>query len=167
MVTLTQSEIRANVSSNIITYKKRREQLRITGTLTQEHRKQLQQKINNWNRKIKRMDERKNKIIALGNAVAYFTGINVKGIGVESQRNYRIYNATALFAKYGLEHDIGGLYLSQYMGKHEDAAGRTRLAFTRDFEKYPERKELYHRFCQYMERLEQESIENNDVNKYL
>lgn len=166
MERLTQSEIRANVSSNILTYKKRRDELTEKYDdveIIRKHRDVIQQKINNWNRKIRVMDERKNRIVALGNAVAYFTGINVKDVGEDSQRIKNIYEATALFAKWGLEHEINGLFLSQYMGKHKDAAGRTRLAFTRDFETMPERKELYYRFCDYMKHLQEENIENNGV----
>ena len=99
---------------------------------------------------MRRIDERKDRIVELGKAVQEYTGVNVYNIGPASQRDKRIYEATALFSKWGLEHGINGLYLSQYMGKYKDAAGRTRLAFTRAFEKQPDRKELYYKFCQYV-----------------
>lgn len=165
----TQSQIRANLQSDIWEYVKRRESLKTTPFLSEMvirgHKKKNKQKIDNWRQQIKRMDERKNRIIALGNAVAYFTGINVKGIGsTDVPSTYdRTYNATALFSKYGLEHQIMGNFLSEYMGRHKDAAGRTRLNFTRSFKAHPDRQELYHRFCEYMERLQQESIENSGV----
>lgn len=169
---MTQSQTRARISSNIITYRKRRAEL-ARGELgrirTEEqlihHKKKTQQKIDNWNRRIKRMDIVKNKLIALGNAVAYFTGVNIKGIGPDdTTAMYNpAYNSMAIFSKWGLEHHLHGDVLSDYMAKHKDSAGRLRLEFTRSFEEKPERRELYSRFCEYMERLQQENIENNGV----
>lgn len=142
---------RAYYQQHIWTYEKRREAMRIkykviSNTFPPQkaspayHKavRNINNKIKQWNKAIKEIDILSNKLIALGNAVATFTGCNIKGSGknMRDNKDYdRMKLAKSLFYKYGLESGIGNIHLRQYVGaKKPSQPGDYRRAFNRLFE---------------------------------
>lgn len=155
---------RANIQSNIWTYEKRREKLRIKYGITRQNInsteghpeyskavEKINDKIRSWNRRIRVIDELSNKIVALGNAVALFTGYNVKDSG-NARGNERLILAKSLFYKYGLEHKISGKHLREYVGaKHIKQPADYRRNFTRLFSTATAAKNRWTAFNSYLE----------------
>lgn len=126
-------------------YKKRR-------TTMRQHQLELTAKIKTWKRQIKRMEIAEAKVIALGNAIVIFTGMNIKNSGYTGKTYDRLRQAKSLFYKYGLENDISGKLLREYVGAERDSQpAEYRRNFTRLFETHPEYRELYNRFKIYIE----------------
>lgn len=117
---------RARYYEFIWKYKQRREALRIKypaerlypfkrGDSYNKAVAQINKKIKLWNRQIKKIDMISNKIMALGNAVAYFTGHNVKDSGRVDGTEMKV--ARMLFYKYGIENlEIEQKLLREYVG---------------------------------------------------
>lgn len=136
-------ETRKDYVKWIWTYKKRREKART-------NLKAMSRKIKGWEKQIKNMDEKKAKIIALGNAVAMFTGINVK-----NSNDYVIdgmKEAKSIFYKYGLENGMAGTELEDYVCCRESGqAAKYRRKFNKSFDTIPSNLELFNRFKRYYE----------------
>lgn len=149
---------RKNCQTALWIYEQRRERYRTSykgpfgrpATKEQFRRtmRKIANKIGSLKRQISIIDRRQNTIIALGNQVAYFIGVNVKNIGDTAEERGK--KAKCLFSKYGMEHGITGSYLSAYMGVPPKRASIIRQAFTRSFERNPENRTMYNNFVQYM-----------------
>lgn len=81
----------------------------------------INKKIKLWSRQIKKIDMISNKIIALGNVVAYFTGINPKGLN-KANRDKRSQRALMIFYRKGIELGIEQKLLREYVGMKRVAA---------------------------------------------
>jgi hypothetical protein len=148
----------------IQTYKKRREALRNKyppvsfspgPTYPPEYHeavKRINLKIKLWSRQIKRIDMRTNQIIALGNAVAIYTGKNVKQSNHSKLEGMKL--AKSLFYKYGLENKIPAKELREYVGANRiNQPTDYRREFTLSFRTKPENKQQWLNFCDYMRNL--------------
>lgn len=156
---------RARRQMNIAEYERRRQKVKEKYGRTSEYKqrvKKIQTKIGGWNRDIKRIDERNNKIRAIGNALSTFIGYNVKDMGGEdSSYGGFITNtlmqtanlAACIFSKYGMENGIAGNFLSEYMNRPSVTASRLRLSFTRSWTKDPTKKDMYLRFKEYIKNI--------------
>jgi hypothetical protein len=156
---------RANITSNIWEYQRRlkivkerynvkpgRHNDRAKLLLYFIESKKIKKSIRRWKRAIMAIDKRSNQVIAIGNHLCYFTGINVKGSAANMEERFRI--ARGIFYKYCLEHNIHGTVVSDYVGSHQNTAAKGRINFTNSFQKHPEKRELYNRFKLYMEDIE-------------
>lgn len=108
----------------------------------------MQEMIKKWEKMMEEIDKGTNIIRAIGNAVAYRTGYNVK----ESYHNRMpgMREALGFFYKYGLDSGITGQRLLEYTGtkgSHVPGNFRSWMVSTE------ENKEAYHRFKDYMEEL--------------
>lgn len=143
-------EIRKNYVKWIWQYKKRRD-------VMLEHQKEMTQKIKIWKRQIKRMDDRKARIIALGNAIAMFTGLNVKNSNGSVTEGMK--EAKSMFYKYGLENGMIATELEDYIATEEmGQASKYRRNFNRSFEANPSKRDVYTRFKEQYERVETEEV---------
>lgn len=142
---------RSKLYKMIWEYEKRREELRKKyGAWNKklpkgykEKVKRINDSLENWRKGIRDIDSRNNKIIALGNEVAYFTGFNVKGSA--SKRCGDL--AKGIFCKWGMENKIPGVLLAEYMGNDAPmVASRQRMRFTRSFKSNQKNKDLWVRF---------------------
>lgn len=155
---------RANYVTMVWQYKNRREALRQQYPLSktfptkrpEEYKRKawrLDRKIKIWQKQIRNMDVVQNKIIALGNAIAYFTGCNVKSSG-GTQGVKRMLLARSLFFKWGLENGIEGTSLMKYTGDTSvNTAARLRYSFTQSFGEGKENKDTWERFKIYIKDL--------------
>lgn len=75
----------------------------------------INKKIKLWNRQIKNIDMISNKIIALGNIVAIFTGINPKGLG-KAGKDQCAQRTLMIFFRKGIELGIEQKLLREYVG---------------------------------------------------
>lgn len=140
-------------------YTERREQLRKRFNISngmkapeKYHRKvkNLNYKINYWTKCMNQIDKKRNQVIAIGNYVAYFTGINVKG--TVSNQNPRWKEARGLFYKYCLENGISATFVAEYVGAcRGDIVARGRINFTKKFSTNPEVKQRWLTFKKYIE----------------
>lgn len=122
------------------------EKRRLKYTIQKEN---ASRKIKLWKRQIKRMDDKVIQITAIGNHVAYFTGVNVKGCAGSKAKNVTV--AKGIFYKYCLENEINGNVLRQYTGDaSKNSPGRIRREFTASFASSPENKDLWERWKLYI-----------------
>lgn len=136
----------------IQSYKKRRAEYRMkyTGELPiykTERYLHLTKRISQWQKEIKRLDVRKEKINKILQSVnRYF---NVK---IESRsRNPLTDLARKVYFKIGLEQHICGTHLGRFIGrKHENVASYNRKTLTQSFKTKPENREAFYNFKQYI-----------------
>lgn len=163
---LYQANDRADLYHNIYTYKKRREKLRqkydvYNGGKAPIIYKQkvynINQKIRHWQKMITTIDRNNNRIIAIANALAYFTGYNVKDSVLYTSHRHK--ETRNLFYKYCLEHNISATLVAEYVGASRgDVVARGRSNFTLSFEKHPKNRETYNRFLTYMNELSENQL---------
>jgi hypothetical protein len=139
-------------------YERRREELRKKYKINDPEylakSKVLQRKLDSWKQAVKLIEQRRNKIRALGNAVATFTGFNVRSCGGQKPLSEQAKLARALFYKYGLENRIMAYFLRGYTGdKDKGTPDSCRRRFTQSFSKDHQNKELWLRFKDHIERL--------------
>lgn len=111
----------------------------------------LTNKLELLRKKMRDIDKRNIQIMALGNEVALFTGINVKGIGSGNGGSDRAFYAKCLFSKWGMENGLPGVLLSEYMRTYNVAASKMRMSFTRKFKTSKETREFWERWKKHME----------------
>lgn len=158
------TEKRKRYYTMIWQYKKRRDELRVRlarkdargrpiykGSEYNKAVKAINQKIKIWSRNIKRIDMITNKIIALGNAVAYFTGMNVKNAGKNQEP--KMMNAKFIFYKYGIENlEIEQKLLREYVGaKRVTQPAEYRKKFNSLLREFPLVREQWAAFKLYYE----------------
>lgn len=98
---------------------------------------------------IKRIEKRDWVIYNLDKCVIEFIGRSAYK-SVNAKEDITIL-ARNLFIKYGMEHNICGIYLAEYVGlKYKQDGSRDRLKFTRTFSSNKHNKEMWHRFQDYM-----------------
>lgn len=123
MIKYSLAKKRAGYYHCILNYEERRQALRKKyGLHSAEYRQRvinINKRIKLWGRYITKIDKISVRIIALGNAIAIFTGCNVKDSGnnnalLKSYTAMRL--ARGIFYKYGLEHKIEGKLLREYVG---------------------------------------------------
>lgn len=112
----------------------------------------LQRKVNSWEQQVKRIDLRNKKIVAIDNLIKDFTGVSVHLKGnINNPHDKQLQLAKKLFYKYGMEHGIGGNFLSDYTkAKNSYTASRLRTQFNRSFYNNPENKKMYHKFLNFI-----------------
>lgn len=122
--------------------------------------KRLTIKINNWRKMERIIEERRIKVIALANHIAYFSGFSIKG---SAMSRLPIANTMrGIFCKWGIENGIRGIILAEYIGYNNRYwASKTRLTFTRSFTKNKQNKELWERFKLYYQDQLEKNIEEN------
>lgn len=136
---------KARIKSWIWEYEKRREKL-------MDHHKNMSRKIKLWKTRVKIIEMSQEKVIAIGNVVATFTGYNIKNSQDSDLEGVK--KAKYLFYKYGMEDGISGKLLREYVGSEDNTEpSKYRMKFTRSFQKHPENSELYHRFKAYINDL--------------
>lgn len=144
---------RAQYYTWIWTYKVRREEIRKRlGYSGPEYNKavaRINKKIKLWGRQIKKYDMISNKIIALGNLVATFTGHNVKDSATRYNKNGDpSWIARAIFYKYGIEAlGLEQKLLREYAGaKRIHQPAEYRKAFNLMLRTDKEVKQMYENF---------------------
>jgi len=157
MTVLRHSE-RKKIYHRLFVYEQRREQLlkKFGGTAQYSTKvKQIQRTIDQYKAAIKRIDARTTKVIAIGNALAYFSGHNVKN----SSRSRLIPRyVKGIFFKYGMENGITGSLLAEYVGTGSTGyPSETRMWFTRSFKTNPEYREQYKRFSEFIKTYQNEN----------
>lgn len=136
-------------------YEKRREKEWAKNGKSSTAAKNMSRKIKIWKQQIVRIDKRNNQIMAIGNAVTYFTGNNVKNSG-GMQGVKKLWLARSIFYKYCLEKGIAGNFLREYTGDTSpQTPGRLRKSFTKSFSTHPDNRERYHRFKLYVKYLQE------------
>lgn len=101
---------------------------------------------------ISKIDSNNNKLLAISNALIYYTGVNVKRSALGTSARYRM--ARYIFYKYCLEHNLSATLVADFVGASRgDVAARARLKFTKSFAKSPKNRELYMGFCSYIKEL--------------
>lgn len=114
------------ITSHIHVYKKRREAMRLKYPLIRDYPlkyppeyhtavKRINIKIKIWSKQLKKLQMTNNKVIALGNIVAYFMGINPRNIG-KTVGNQRAWETRAFFYKMGIEMKFEQKLLREYVG---------------------------------------------------
>jgi len=164
-------ENKNEIQSKIWTYVKRREQLRLKYGVEErkkapEEYKKAVKTINNrldlWRRKMVDIDKRRIQTIAIANAVACFTGFDVKNSVDKKTNDYNI--SRSLFIKYGMESGITGVLLAEYVGTtNRSYASNVRLSFTRSFATNPDNRELYKRFLKHINELSEQHKTKNET----
>jgi hypothetical protein len=148
-------EKRGRLQSNIWEYKRRMD----GGEQKPGRIMDMQEMIKKWEKMMEDIDRENNLIRALGNAVAYRTGYNVK-------KNYHnklpgMKQALGLFYKYGLDNGITGKRLLEYTGASgSNIPGKFRSWMVST----EENLNVYHGFKRYMEELLKD-IENSSDNQ--
>lgn len=122
----------------------------------------INKKLDLWRRKMVDIDKRRIQTIAIANAIACFTGFNVKNSIDNKTHDYHI--SRCLFIKYGMENGITGVLLAEYIGTtNKSYASDVRLSFTRSFEKNNDNRDLYKRFVTYMNELSEKHKTKNEA----
>jgi hypothetical protein len=97
----------------------------------------------------------RNKLIALDNAIAMFTGTSVRSTNTNSSpyRDAKLLVAKSIFYKYGLENGMTAIILQDHIGsiKAQGQAAKYRREFTKSFETNSENKQLWLNFKKYYE----------------
>jgi hypothetical protein len=109
--------------------------------------KRLQSKIDDWNKNIKRIDARNEKIKTLVKSVNSFFNCNIHESHFASL-------PCCVFFKYGIEViGVEGTKLTTHLRFKNKAIGaRQRLNFTKSFKATPRNKEIYHKFKSHIKR---------------
>lgn len=108
----------------------------------------LTRKISQWNKEIKRLDIRKEKIGKIVSQVNKYFNVKIQDRVFNKEHNL----ARQIYFKLGLESKICGTHLLRFIGRrHEDTAAYNRRVLIKSFKIKKENKEAYHSFKKYLE----------------
>lgn len=114
------------------------------GSTSEEYLKKrntINKKLKTWRNLLSRVSKRDEKTKLIYTAVGEFLGNPP-----ETSREGK-----GIFVKYAMENQLEGAFIGPYIKcTSPKLIYRARLSFTRSFKKYPENKELYHRFKLFM-----------------
>lgn len=138
----------------IWTYSKRRDEYREKfGVTSEEYKKRVYQiniKLGNWRRDAKRQRDKRAKIDWIISQIKEFIGYNLYE-NFKSPRTKEGRVAKGIFFKYGMEHRIMGVDLSDRLGlKGKWTASKYRSRFTDSFKTNKYNREMYHRFLKFI-----------------
>lgn len=126
----------------------------------------INKKIKLWGRQIKKYDMISNKIMTLGNMVAYFTGHNVKDSATRYNKTKDpCWIARAIFYKYGIENlKLEQKLLREYIGaKRITQPAEYRKAFNKFLREVNDMRVMWKNFKRYYEEFPVEG--NNYLDK--
>lgn len=131
----------------IYTYEKRREDAKKNCEAQRNIYRNCTKKIGQWQKEIKRIDERNKKIRKIIKSVNEYFDVDIASRRMDKQHVL----ARHIYYKLAVESRLQGKLVSNSIGRSNWCASICRLKFQKTFQTNPENREAFHNFKRYFE----------------
>lgn len=131
----------------IYEYKKRRSEAKKKYTIQMDIQKNCTRKIRQWQKEIKRIDYRNNKIKDIIKSVNEYFNVDISSRKMDKAHSL----ARNIYYKLSVESRLQGKFVSNSIGRSNWCASICRLKFQKTFTTNPENRKAFHNFKKYFE----------------